>query len=310
MLLLFNVVAFAQLNVTDIDSIKAYNNAEAYFEQGNYNQAMLYFDDFIQQQNKTKSANHYANNLENAYFYTSVASKKLNNGDARQKLLKYVELYPDGGNASLAYFHLGEMEYLSKRYREAIKAFEKVNPSLLSYNDLVDYRFEIAYSYFANKEFDKALRLFKEFKDVEDKYYHQSNYYYAYITYVNKDYDTALESFQRVDANALYKNVAPYYITNIYYQQGKFDELLKYAEPKAANSKIKYNREINQLIGQTHFNTGNYAEALPFLERYVNKTKKVRKEDVYQLAFAQYQTGQHGAAIRNFEELTILDELR
>jgi len=308
MLLLFNVVAFAQLNVTDIDSIKAYNNAEAYFEQGNYNQAMLYFDDFIQQQNKTKSANHYANNLENAYFYTSVASKKLNNGDARQKLLKYVELYPDGGNASLAYFHLGEMEYLSKRYREAIRAFEKVNPSLLSYNDLVDYRFEIAYSYFANKEFDKALRLFKEFKDVEDKYYHQSNYYYAYITYVNKDYNTALESFQRVDANALYKNVAPYYITNIYYQQGKFDELLKYAEPKAANSKIKYNREINQLIGQTHFNTGNYAKALPFLERYVNKTKKVRKEDVYQLAFAQYQTGQHGAAIRNFEELTILDE--
>jgi len=308
MLLLFKVATFAQLNITDIDSIKTYNNAETYFEQGNYNQAMLYFDDFIKQQNKNKSANHYANYIENAYFYTAVASKKLNNDDARQKLLAYVELYPDGGNASYAYFHLGEMEYQGKRYREAISAFEKVNPALLSYNDLVDYRFEIAYSYFANKEFDKALRLFKEFKDVKDKYYHQSNYYYAYITYLNKDYDTALESFQRVDANALYKNVAPYYITYIYYQQGKFDELLKYAEPKASDSRIKYNREINQLIGQTHFNAGSYAKALPFLERYVNKAKKVRKEDIYQLAFAQYQTEQYGAAIRNFEELTILDE--
>jgi len=308
MLLLFKVAAIAQLNVTDIDSIKTYNNAEAYFEQGNYNQAMLYFDDFIKQQNKKKSANHYANNIENAYFYTAVASKKLNNSDARQKLLAYVERYPDGGNASYAYFHLGEMEYLSRRYREAISAFEKVNPSLLSYNDLVDYRFEIAYSYFANKEFDKALRLFKEFKDVKDKYYHQSNYYYAYITYINKDYDTALQSFQRVDASGAYKNVAPYYITYIYYQQGKFDELLKYAEPKAANTRIKYNREINQLVGQTYFNQSNYAKALPFLERYVNKAKKVRKEDIYQLAFAQYQTEQYGAAIRNFEELTILDE--
>jgi len=308
LLLLFKVSTFAQLNITDIDSIKTYNNAETYFEQGNYNQAMLYFDDFIRRENKRKSANHYANNLENAYFYTAVASKKLNNGDAKQKLLNYVELYPDGGNASYAYYHLGEMEYLTKRYREAIKAFEKVNPALLSYNELVDYRFQIAYSYFANKEFDKALKLFKEFKDVKDKYYHQSNYYYAYITYLNKEYDTALESFQRVDADPLYKNVAPYYITYIYYQQGKFDELLAYAEPKATNSRVKYSKEINQLVGQTHFNRGNYEKALPFLDRYVNKTKKVRKEDIYQLAFAQYQTGQYGAAIRNFEELTILDE--
>jgi len=224
------------------------------------------------------------------------------------KLQQYVELYPDGANASLAYFHLGDMEYRIKRYREAINAFQKVDPALLEYDDLIDYRFQIAYSFFANKEFDKALRLFKEFKDVEDKYYHQSNYYYAFITYLNEDYDTALKSFQRVDANRLYKNVAPYYITYIYYQQGKYDELLKYAEPKAANSSIKYNREINQLIGQTHFTAGSYEKALPYLDRYVSKSVKVRKEDIYQLAFTQYQVGQYGAAIRNFEELTILDE--
>jgi len=48
-LLFFKIAAFAQLNVADIDSIKTYSNAEAYFEQGNYNQAMLYFDDFIKQ---------------------------------------------------------------------------------------------------------------------------------------------------------------------------------------------------------------------------------------------------------------------
>jgi len=297
---------WAQQTTFQSDTVKTYLEAVQYFEWGNYNQAMLYFEDFLKEE-EFYSNNEHANQYQNAMFYNAVAAKKLDNSDGKLKLRQYVDRYPEGINSGIVWFHLGQMEYRDKQYKEAIEAFQHVKPADLEYEDLVDFRFQLAYSFFSNKDFNKAQRLFKEFKDVEDKYYHQSNYYYAYLTYLEGDYDTALQSFQRADANALYKKIAPYYITYIYYQQKKYNELLSYAVPKTEQRGLKYEKEINQLIGQTYFTAQQYNEALPYLETYVNKSTKVRKEDIYQLAFTQYQTGQYGAAVKNFEQLSSVD---
>ncbi len=297
----------AQQLESEKEWINLFEEGEDYFEQGNYNQAIQRLDDYLFYA-KRFTNNQYARQTRLASFYSALASKKLDNDDARLKLQKHVDTYPGGKEESISMYHLGQLEYRSKKYREAIRAFQKVKPSDLGYDELIDFRFQLAYAFFANKDFNKAKRLFKEFKDVEDKYYHQSNYYYAYLTYLDKDYDLALESFKRVDDNQAYKKAVPYYITYIYYQQKKYSELLEYAVPKSEERGLRYSKEINQLIGQTYFTQGKYEEALPYLSTYVSKSPKVRKEDIYQLAFTEYQTEKYGAAIKNFEELTILED--
>ena len=77
------------------------------------------------------------------------------------------------------------------------------------------------------------------------------------MTYFKKDYTKALDAFKRVEKNQKYASAMPYYITLIYFTQKKSDELLAYAVPKAKLSNLKYQKEINMIIGQTYFNQKN-----------------------------------------------------
>ena len=61
---------------------------------------------------------------------------------------------------------------------------------------------------------------------------------------------------------------------------------------------------MNQLLGHAHFERGEYDSALPYLEAYVNKSKKVRREDLYELSYAYYQAKQYLKAIEGFKQLS------
>ena len=62
---------------------------------------------------------------------------------------------------------------------------------------------------------------------------------------------------------------------------------------------------MNQLLGHAHFERGEFTEALPYLEAYVNKTKKVRREDLYELSYCYYQAKQYPKAIEGFKQLSV-----
>ena len=62
------------------------------------------------------------------------------------------------------------------------------------------------------------------------------------------------------------------------------------------------------LLGQTYFQKSEYAKALPLLDEYISKSSKARKEDIYMLAYCQYQTGAYAKAIENFKQLNLLNE--
>ena len=48
--------------------------------------------------------------------------------------------------------------------------------------------------------------------------------------------------------------------------------------------------------------------ALPYLEDYVTKSKKVRREDLYELSYSYYQANQLNKAIEGFKQLSGKDD--
>ena len=87
------------------------------------------------------------------------------------------------------------------------------------------------YAYFNLKQFAQARPLFDEIHQMpEHKYYVPANYYYGFIAYYDRNYEDALKAFKLVEAEEEYRGVVPYYITEIYYFQGKKDEALRYGE--------------------------------------------------------------------------------
>jgi len=241
-------------------------------------------------------------------YYQAVCAKKLKHPQAEEQLRHFVDEKYRSVFTRLAHYHLGDYYYNKKSFAKALAQYKFVLPSDLRADEIDDFKFNKAYCYFYSKELDEAYVMFNQLKAIEGKYFYPSNYYYGFISYLRDDYDNALTHFLKVDKSATYKQVVPYYIAHIYFSQKKYNDVLSYATPLANDNSIRYQTEIQQLIGKTYYKQKSFTKALPYLEQYVKKTRKVRKEDVYQLAYAQYQSGKYNDAIKNFEELNVVKD--
>ena len=61
---------------------------------------------------------------------------------------------------------------------------------------------------------------------------------------------------------------------------------------------------MKQMIGHAYFERKEYDKGLPYLEDYVNRSTKVRREDLYELSYAYYQANQLTKAIEGFKQLS------
>lgn len=245
---------------------------------------------------------------ESAQYHNALCALRLGHPDAEMQLARFIDERGDSPLSGRAYYELGKIYFDKKEYKDLIYCYERVEISDLSEKERGEYFFQFAYSYFVSKDFDKAKGMFSEIINTRNEYYHDANYYYGVLSYFDKQYAKSLESFQRIEENQKYSKIVPYYIALMYHFQKKTDELLGYAVPKTQIKDLRNQKELHQLVGQTFFNKKQYKEALPYLSYYVEKTDKVRKEDLYQLGCAQYQVGEYEKAIGNFTQLNTLQD--
>jgi TolA-binding protein len=301
----FTSVLYAQQTLVYTDINSQYKAATEYYELGNYSLAQYHFEQLIHKNPDVLSELQHTQ----AQYYKAMCAQRLAQPDAETLFARFIDQNGSSELTGMAYFQLGKIYFEKNAYKDAMSCFEKTEPNNLASNERDDYYFQYGYSNFVSKKFDDAQRLLsKAANNYDSKYYEDANYYYGVVAYFKKDYSKALDAFKRVEKNQKYASAMPYYITLIYFTQKKSDELLTYAVPKAKLSNLKYQKEINMIIGQTYFNQKKYQEALPYLDYYVKESSKVRKEDLYQLGYTQYQLGKNDDAIKNFVELNSLTD--
>src|SRR3569833_937325 len=138
-----------------------------------------------------------------------------------------------------------------------------------------------------------------------DPNYVDANCYYGFIAFRDKNYGQALESFRVVENEPNYESIVPYYIAQIFYVQGRKDEALKYAEDKIKQGKSQYyDLELKQLLGHASFEKKDYKKSATYLGEYVNRSKKEKREDLYDLSYSQYQNEEYSKAIEGFKQLS------
>lgn len=235
-------------------------------------------------------------------FYTALCATRLFHDDARYRMLKFTEDYPESSHMNEANFELAKLQYNAKNYADAIIAFNHVDVYELSADDMAEFNFKLGYCYLKTDNLDKAKGSFSEVKSKENKYTVPATYYFAHIAYRQKNYETALKDFEKLKDDETFKGIVPYYIVQIYSYQGKYDELPGVAIPLLSNDKTKRSSELSRLIGDAYYRTGKYAEAIPYLEKYADLHKgNIPQVDAYELAFSFYKTKQFEKAIKYFQ---------
>ncbi|MCC7332822.1 MAG: tetratricopeptide repeat protein [Flavobacteriales bacterium] len=227
----------------------------------------------------------------NAKFYIALCGLNLFNNDAENLFIEFIQDYPDSPKKKLAYFHLGNFHFRGKKYDEAIAWYSKLDPLDLSAEDLIEYKFKTGYSYFCVEQFDKASTFFYEIKDSDNKYTSPARYYYGHIAYLQKKYESALQTFLLLNNDEKFSPLTPYYIAQIYYLQNKYDKVIEYAPALLDTAMPARSSEIARIIGESYYRTKQYNLAIPYLKRFNNeKPTLATRSDYYQLGFAYYKT--------------------
>lgn len=214
-----------------------------------------------------------------------------------QKVMAFADAHQPDAVAQQAIMMIGEYAYERKNYDDAIKYLSLVDSRALQSTERSALNFKLGYSLFVRKEFDQAGKLFYENRDVPDKYYYPSNYYYGMTQYFVGNYAEAISSFERVAPSDFYKDFIHYYITQIYFNKKDYQKVIGYGNHSISSATIQNKTEIRQLIGQAYFETGDYISALPHLEYVEQNTEQLRPEDFYQLGMAYYHAGRYQEAI-------------
>lgn len=236
-------------------------------------------------------------------YYAAICALELFSKDAEYLLRKFVVDHPDDNRAKTVYFLLGKHHYRKKKFRKAIEWFEVVDPRDLSNKLRNEYYFKYGYAHFNREEYPEARLRFAEIKDGTSEYAVPATYYYSHIAYLNEDYQLALQGFKKIQYDASFKKVVPYYITQIYYRQKKYDDVVAYG-PSVFDS-VSESRKIEfaKIIGDSYYKRNNYKEAITYFEYHAASTK-IDNLDKYQMGYAYYKTNEYRKSIKYFNKIT------
>jgi TolA-binding protein len=203
----------------------------------------------------------------------------------------------------------GNYYFKKKKYKNAAAEYEQVNPKYLDRIDKNTYYFKIAYSYFENGKMDPAKKMFYKVKDTDSDYAASATYYYSHINYDQQNFATALKGFNTLTGHPTFKSIVPYYISQIYYQEGNYDKLLETAPDLFKEAKGQRKNEIAKLVGDAYFKLSEFDNSIGYLDYYrLNSQSGYTRSDYYQLAYANMMTEDYENAIKYFEKVRNKDD--
>lgn len=298
-------LSFSQATHSVTDPEAMYKKAKEFMIRESYALAYPLLKDLKDKYPDNTASDHsYLNEDINYYYILCELRLLLETGE--DHAVQYIDGVNNPARTQLMAFNLAHYYFIQNNYSKTIAYYDIAGYDNLSNDQIGDAKFEKAYAYFNLKQFEQAKPLFDEIHQIPDsKYYIPANYYYGFIAYKDKQYDQALKAFKLVEMQPEYQGVVPYYITEIYYFQGKKDDALKYGQSiLKTGSAIYYDKQLKLLIGQLLFEKQQFSKALPLLEDYVTNTPKVSKEVLYELSYSYYKENLLDKAMEGFKQLS------
>ena len=276
----------------------SYREAKDLYDKGMYVSAQ---NEFFKIMNSTDIDN--SKYRDDAAFYFAMCSMHVFNRDAEYQLNNFAVSHPESDNINEASFAMANVYYRDKKYKNALAWYKRVQYTELNEEDQTEYFFKKGHCLFARKDFDEAAKAFYEVKDKDGLYGTMSLYFYSHIKYISEQYQTALIGFKKLQDHPTFSSIVPFYILQIYYMQQDYNSVVEYAGEHGEDF-VGAAPENAKIVGLSYVRTKKYAEAIPYLKRYMEANSSATDFDYYELGYAQYSTGQYDEAAKNFGKIT------
>jgi TolA-binding protein len=232
-----------------------------------------------------------------ALFYKVMCSLKLDNRNAEEEVTVYLKQFPESSFRNRILFEEAIYQFDNKKYAAALKALEEINKNALSDEERAHFYYMRGYAAFEKEKYNDALTDFSEIKDGNSLYAAPAGYYFGHINYLNGNYDVALQEFLKLQKNPVFEKVIPFYISQIYYKQSKYRELVDYTAPIINHVSADQQPELARLLGNSYFHLRDFKNATQFLEFYLSDKKNKGREENYMLGYCYYLGNESAKAI-------------
>ena len=233
----------------------------------------------------------------NSFFYMGVCAAKLDNQDAAFLLQSFIDRYPVHSAVSEARFYLGRYYFSRKQWKKAIAQFDEIMENEIQPESATEFQFKKGYCYFMTGDYDKAKAMFKSAREETGPYQRRSIYYLAYMAYQDKQYEAALEDFLLLKDDPEYKDEVNNFLTQIYFKQGKYEEVLKNA-PSVSNSKDVSQLQVLRCVALSQYNLNDYDAAASNFDKLLASDKvDMERNDYFAAGFTYYREQNYEKAI-------------
>jgi TolA-binding protein len=304
--------------------------AHYYFDQGNYPQALQWFDKVDESQlsssdrdkfnfqkgysffnaKKKKEATVYLNKVVNSAEYGSQAKYYLGfmayEGDDYKQATKYFDEVSgeEKYKEKLSYYQ-ADMNFKLGNFQKAIdlggKAMAKSNPSEKSELNKI-----IGESYFNLKQYDKAIPYLVAYKGKKGKWNNTDFYQLGYAYYKQKDYENAISQFNKIiGGKDFVAQNAYYHLGESYLNTDKKQQALnafKNASEMEFDAAIQEDASLN--YAKLSYEIGNSYQSVPsvlqaFLKKYPDNSSR---SEIEKLLIDSYISS------KNYKEALVLLE--
>jgi TolA-binding protein len=223
-------------------------------------------------------------------------------------LKSYLEQYPYTPYRDEIHFMEGVLYAEAEKYKQAIRSFEKVNAKNLSRDSQPALYFYWGYTLLKQQDYEKALSHFLRLKNKHSLYTPHARYYAGYCYYCMKDFPRALAEFLSVEHLAGYQQIVPYYIIQIDYAQGKYEDVYTRANQLLETfPENQYNYELHRMLGELYYQDSAYLKAIDHLETYhtlsLQQEREPLRNDLYLLGVTSYKVGKYQEAIQQLKSI-------
>ena len=290
-----SVSSFSQQTAVYTNNLVEFNRALELYNNQQFLAAQNLFD-------KVKNNSTDQTVQSDCAYYIANAAVRLNQQNADQLMEAFVEKYPTSLKRNSAFLDVANYYFDSGKYTQAQKWYEKVDTSNLSRAEQERFEFNNGYVFFKAKDFDTAKNYFNSVS-ASEKYGSQAKYYLGFIAYEGDDYEEANQLFEEVKDEARYSEDLSYYQADMNFKSGNFQKAIEMGKEQYNKSNPEEKSQLSKIIGESYFNLGQYAEAVPYLKEYKGTRGKWNNTDYYQLGYAYYKQGDYEKAIGEFNKI-------
>ncbi|OQA98865.1 MAG: tetratricopeptide repeat protein [Bacteroidetes bacterium ADurb.Bin217] len=293
-----STIVFSQNTEVTIKKNREFSEAVSLFDNQKYTAAQQKFIHIA-------SSDMYSQTLRvDAEYYTAVCALRLFNGDAEILIKQFIKLHPESTRIFHAYFEYANYLFREQKYPESLIWYELVDIKKFNNVEISEYFYKIGYSYFKNNDYAKAKPFFKEVKDSKSVYAQNALFYFSYLEYIDKQYDSALKGFEFLADSTMFSPVVPPYMCQIYYIQKQYDKVIQYARTIEGIVNPQQLPEVYRVLAGAYFKTLQFNSALPYYEKYIQASPSPAKEDLYELGYLYYRDGKYEKAADLFQQVT------